>query len=248
MRDVMRACLDQREKRLPEIRVAGPRAQLGRRSRWRAAGRRASAAGRRSGGLVHHVARHEQRRAARPRARGTSPTARAAAPGRGRRSARRARAARVAEQRGGERHARRAGRRRASATTCVGMLGQADGREHLVDARRPARRGCARSSGGSRARSGRRTPTAPASRSPRVRRRAGEPAGRPSTVDRRPLATSWTPTIARISVVLPEPLGPSRPVTEPAETVSESPGSTCVPPRLTRRSETTIAGWRSIAR
>src|SRR5439155_27015757 len=31
----------------------------------------------------------------------------------------------------------------------------------------------------------------------------------------RPAATIWTPTIARMSVVLPEPLGPSRPVTVP---------------------------------
>ena len=44
--------------------------------------------------LVHDVARHDERRAARPRGRGTGSRARSAAPDRGRRSAHRARAAR----------------------------------------------------------------------------------------------------------------------------------------------------------
>ena len=38
------------------------------------------------------------------------------------------------------------------------------------------------------------------------------PAGRPSTVTSPP-STCCTPTMARISVLLPHPLGPSRPVT-----------------------------------
>ena len=50
---------------------------------------------------------------------------------------------------------------------------------------------------------------------------ASPPATRaPSTS---PDSTIWTPTIARMSVVLPEPLGPSRPVTMPGRTASEIP-------------------------
>ncbi len=41
------------------------------------------------------------------------------------------------------------------------------------------------------------------------------PAGSAEHRRRVPLATICTPTIARISVVLPQPLGPSSPVTEP---------------------------------
>ena len=47
-----------------------------------------------------------------------------------------------------------------------------------------------------------------------MRRSGAEPAGSPSTVTV-PDLTIWTPTIARISVVLPLPLGPSSPVTLP---------------------------------
>ena len=46
----------------------------------------------------------------------------------------------------------------------------------------------------------------------------GEPAGAPSTVTV-PAAITCTPTTARINVVLPLPLGPSSPVTEPRGTV-----------------------------
>ena len=40
----------------------------------------------------------------------------------------------------------------------------------------------------------------------------GQPAGRPRT-STSPPSTIWTPTIARMSVVLPQPLGPRRPTT-----------------------------------
>src|SRR5207244_2186413 len=72
------------------------------------------------------------------------------------------------------------------------------------------------------------------------RRSVGEPAGSPSTRTA-PLSTIWTPTIARITVVLPLPLGPSRPVTLPAATLAERPGSATLPPRTTRRSRISIA-------
>ena len=86
----------------------------------------------------------------------------------------------------------------------------------------------------------RRRPTAPGSRSRRGRRSSAAPAGRPSTLIVPP-ATICTPTIARISVVLPQPLGPSSPVTEPRGTASESPCRTSRPPRCTRRSANVIA-------
>jgi hypothetical protein len=56
-----------------------------------------------------------------------------------------------------------------------------------------------------------------------------------------PLATFWTPTIARKSVDFPLPLGPSKPVTEPACTSQLRPGRTTASPRTTRRSATVIA-------
>ena len=71
-------------------------------------------------------------------------------------------------------------------------------------------------------------------------RSGGEPAGSPSTVIRPP-ATIWTPTTARISVDLPPPLGPTRPVTVPASTSSERSSSTATPPRTTLRPWTVTA-------
>src|SRR5580765_653799 len=68
----------------------------------------------------------------------------------------------------------------------------------------------------------------------------GEPASSPSTRTL-PLATICTPTIARISVDLPLPLGPSSPVTRPDAMSAESPGSTTRSPRTTRRSRISIA-------
>ena len=53
-------------------------------------------------------------------------------------------------------------------------------------------------------------------------RRAGEPAGSPSTVTV-PDATTWVPTIARMSVDLPLPLGPRSPVTVPARDLERDP-------------------------
>src|SRR5581483_3633280 len=78
------------------------------------------------------------------------------------------------------------------------------------------------------------------------RRSSGEPAGTPSTRTLPP-ATIWTPTSARSSVVFPEPLGPSRPVTVAASTESVSRGKTTLPPRTTRRSSTSIAGTALLA-
>ena len=121
---------------------------------------------------------------------------------------------------------------------------QPDRRDHGLHPRGRRPEHAARSSAGSRAPRGRRTPTAPASRSRRARRRAGDPAGSPRTVTL-PDATIWTPTIARMSVDLPQPLGPSRPVTAPAATSRETPRSTSVPPRCTCRSRTDIAGAAS---
>src|SRR5439155_6843044 len=71
-------------------------------------------------------------------------------------------------------------------------------------------------------------------------RSSRDPAGAPSTstvLER----TSWTPTIARISVDLPQPLGPSNPVMRPGTTLSEMPCSTRAPPRSTTRSLTSTA-------
>ena len=131
-------------------------------------------------GLVHHVAAHEQGRAAVGEVAEQLPTGRDAAPGRDRRSARRAPAARA--RRAGPRRAtpeppgrRRAGRPRRR-RGCRGRPRRPPGRR-----RSGARRARPRSSAGSRARSGRRRPTAPGSRSRPGGAARGDPAGRPST-------------------------------------------------------------------
>jgi hypothetical protein len=56
-----------------------------------------------------------------------------------------------------------------------------------------------------------------------------------------PAATICTPTIDRINVDLPHPLGPSKPVTEPLATESETARRTACPPRSTSRPSTLIA-------
>src|SRR5439155_11012380 len=71
-------------------------------------------------------------------------------------------------------------------------------------------------------------------------RSLGLPAGSPSTVTVPP-ATICTPTIERISVVLPHPLGPIRPVTEPRGTSKLIDRTTSRPPRMTRSPSTTTA-------
>src|SRR4051794_36607354 len=71
-------------------------------------------------------------------------------------------------------------------------------------------------------------------------RNAVLPAGCPSTVTV-PDLTICTPTIARINVVLPLPLGPSSPVTLPAGTTQSTPCSTVRFPRSTTRSRTSTA-------
>ena len=69
----------------------------------------------------------------------------------------------------------------------------------------------------------------------------GDPPGSPRTVTVPP-AMSCPPTIARSSVVLPPPLGPSRPTTCPRGTDSEIPGSTSREPLMTRRPSTATTG------
>jgi hypothetical protein len=58
------------------------------------------------------------------------------------------------------------------------------------------------------------------------------PAGRPSTVTV-PLSMICTPTIERISVVLPQPDGPSRPVTLPGTVTNETSSTARTWPRTT---------------
>jgi hypothetical protein len=72
------------------------------------------------------------------------------------------------------------------------------------------------------------------------RRRPREPAGSPNTCTV-PDRIFWTPTMQRISVVLPLPLGPSRPVTAPLAMVQLNPCSTWLVPRWTTRSRTSTA-------
>lgn len=69
-----------------------------------------------------------------------------------------------------------------------------------------------------------------------------DPAGSPSTVTV-PAATFWTPTIERISVVLPQPDGPSRPVIWPRGMSSPIPSNTSVTPRRTRSPRTSTAAF-----
>ena len=66
------------------------------------------------------------------------------------------------------------------------------------------------------------------------------PAGEPST-STAPLVIRCTPTIERISVVLPQPDGPSRPVTCPDLTTKSRSRRTSLPPRVTLRPRTATA-------
>src|SRR5690606_37170949 len=72
---------------------------------------------------------------------------------------------------------------------------------------------------------------------PAQRRRAGRVA---STVTR-PDRITWVPTMARMRVVLPLPLGPISPVTTPAGMRALSPSRTRRRPRSTTRSATSMA-------
>ena len=56
-----------------------------------------------------------------------------------------------------------------------------------------------------------------------------------------PEVSCWTPTRERISVDLPQPLGPSSPVTLPCSIVKPIPLRTSCPPRRTTRSRTSTA-------
>ena len=80
-------------------------------------------------------------------------------------------------------------------------------------------------------------PTAPGS----CRRRAARNEGAPPSSPRTRTVPDWmrcTPTIERISVVLPLPLGPSRPVTAPRRTVRVTSASARARPRTTTRRST----------
>ena len=60
--------------------------------------------------------------------------------------------------------------------------------------------------------------------------------------DTAPPAIRWTPTTARMSVVLPQPLGPISPVTAPARTVADRSSSALRPPRTTCNRSQRTAG------
>ena len=99
-----------------------------------------------------------------------------------------------------------------------------------------------RSSGCSPAPSGPGRPRRLATRSPPRVRSVGSPAGRPSDVQGDPLRMRCTPITERISVVLPQPLGPSRPVTVASrhlERSARTARSAC--PRTTTRSRAITA-------
>ena len=157
------ALLDQAQERLVEILRAGPRAQLGRRRRAsRLPSRRSRSASQRVG-LVHHVARDEQRRAAVGERVEELPRGRGGAPGRARPSARRARAAPGWPSSAVASETRARWPPESRATTRLGLRAEADRR------RSPRRPRCAAApriareeARGSRGRSDRRRPTAPA--------------------------------------------------------------------------------------
>ena len=184
-------------------------------------------------GLVHHVARDEQRGAGCGEPVERSPRARGAGPDRGRRSARRGRAAPARfEQRGGERD--RGPARRPTASRRSGPRGRRGRRRehlgHAVAADADEAREVAEVLG---------------HREVAVDRRGlGDVADARSAAAREPARLAehrrrcrrrrrCTPTIARIRVVLPHPLGPSSPVTEPRLDASETSRSTSC--RLARR-------------
>ena len=80
-------------------------------------------------------------------------------------------------------------------------------------------------------------------RAPAARRRAPArvlPAAHrpPEQPDRRRASSRTRPAMARISVVLPAPLGPSRPSSSPASSASEAPSSAGVLPKDLRASRT----------
>src|SRR3954471_751037 len=72
-------------------------------------------------------------------------------------------------------------------------------------------------------------------------RRVGWPAGRPRT-SRVPVTLAWVPTIERISVDLPQPEGPRRPVIWPRGTSKARPRRTVRGPRATVRPSAWTAG------
>ena len=162
-------------------------------------------------GLVHHVARDEQRRAGVREPAERAPEVAAKHRVETDRRLVEDEQVRPAEQRCRERHARAlaAGER---AHRPPRQPNEIDGLEHLLE-RVPERpRRSARSSRGSRARSGRRRPRAPASRSRRAAGARGAPAGRPST-STVPLRDRPARRRSRASASsCPTRSGPSRPV------------------------------------
>ena len=212
MRGLTRRLRSTSEERLPPGRARRSRSSSAGGARWRRAGRRASAAARRSAS-ASSITWLDTSSVVPPSASAWKvPTGRAAAPGRGRPSARRARAARA---------------RPSSA-----LASDTRARCPPESLRRPASACRPRPTVAitSSMRSGR------PSEHPREvaevlahgqvgvhRRRLGHVADAPAQLgrarrlaehgDRRPPSTICTPTTARISVVFPQPLGPSRPVT-----------------------------------
>ena len=200
-----------------------------------------------SRGLVHHVARDEQGRAAVGERAGTSPTGRAAAPGRG------PTVGSSSTSSGGSSEERR--RERDPRPLAARERGRRPGRRIRPGRPSPI---TASTRAGADAEHAREVAQVLAHRQVAVHRRRlrdvadprraarGDPAGSPSTRDACPTATIWTPTIARISVDLPQPLGPSRPVTAPAgDLEGDARAAPRSPPRFTCRSRTAMAGAAS---
>ena len=206
---------DERRNASSRSPCAGARPQLGRR---RGSERRAFAheqelvAALR---LVHDVAGDEERRRRAAEARGRSPTGRGAARGRGRRSARRGRAGRA--RRGARSPARRASARRRRACRRPGRRARRGRRSRgLVDcggghAEHPGEVVEVLADGQVGVDGGRLGHVADR------RRSSAMPGGPPSTVTRAGLDDLHADD-RRIRVVLPEPLGPSSPVTVPGRT------------------------------
>ena len=213
-----RLALDEPQERRVEVGRAGAPQELVRRRGRRGSRPRGGAGAGRS--APPRPSRGSRRAAScrRRRARGRSPTGRGAAPGRGRRWARRARARRA--RRGAPSRARRApsarpraGRRAASAMSARPTRSITSSTRAARDAEHAREVGevlAHREVGVDRRRLRHVADAAP-------QRRARRPGARARA--RRPPATICTPTIARISVDLPLPLGPSRPVTTPPSTV-----------------------------
>ena len=118
----------------------------------------------------------------------------------------------------------------------VGLRGEVERHEHLVGARGARRRGSCRSSARAAsatrapARSGRAPPPGARSRSPAAPRSRPRPRPPGRTRGSRPPSGRVRPTTLRMRVVLPAPLGPSRPKNEPSGIARSRPASASTPP------------------